>query len=80
MSNTITITASDSRGNPIVRKIKPGRYLECGCCGGFHHESYYGDCRNDEQRFSSFDLEGADGEPVSQSITLVPLTEVPADI
>ncbi len=22
-------------------------YVECGCCGAYHPEDYYGDCRND---------------------------------
>ena len=27
------------------------KYFECGCCGEYHREHYYGDCRNDEERF-----------------------------
>lgn len=27
--------------------------IECGCCGCFHREEYYGDCRNDNERFFS---------------------------
>ena len=24
---------------------------ECGCCGGHHRPEYWGDCRNDAERF-----------------------------
>lgn len=24
---------------------------ECGCCGGYHRPDFYGDCRNDAERF-----------------------------
>jgi hypothetical protein len=24
---------------------------ECGCCGGYHRPDYWGDCRNDSERF-----------------------------
>lgn len=33
------------------------KYLECGCCGHYHRENYYGDCRNDDERFTLDDLE-----------------------
>jgi len=26
---------------------------ECGCCGAYHWLDYFGDCRNDYQRFPS---------------------------
>src|ERR1700704_3280708 len=26
-------------------------YIECGCCGAYHRSTYYGDCRNDIERF-----------------------------
>jgi hypothetical protein len=29
-----------------------GKFYECGCCGEYHREGYYGDCRNDAERFS----------------------------
>lgn len=25
--------------------------IECGCCGHYHRKDYYGDCRNDRERF-----------------------------
>ena len=33
------------------------RYLECGCCEHYHQEDFFGDCRNDAERFSLEDLE-----------------------
>ena len=27
--------------------------LECGCCGCYHPDDYFGDCRDDENRFGS---------------------------
>ena len=32
-------------------------YVECGCCGYYHRSDYYGDCRNDEERFTGQDLD-----------------------
>lgn len=26
---------------------------ECGSCGAYHRKDYWGDCRNDAQRFAS---------------------------
>jgi hypothetical protein len=26
--------------------------IECGCCGGMHRVNYFGDCRNDDERFA----------------------------
>lgn len=26
-------------------------FIECGCCGSYHRSTYYGDCRNDAERF-----------------------------
>ncbi len=33
--------------NPLAIKI-----IECGCCNQYHRVSYYGDCRNNEERFA----------------------------
>lgn len=27
-------------------------FYECGCCGACHRYDYYGDCRNDAERFA----------------------------
>jgi hypothetical protein len=27
------------------------RIVECGCCGCYHRAEYFGDCRNDDERF-----------------------------
>ena len=26
-------------------------FMECGSCGAYHRADYWGDCRNDEERF-----------------------------
>jgi hypothetical protein len=31
------------------------RIVECGCCGSYHRAEYFGDCRNDAERFASED-------------------------
>ena len=31
-----------------MKKIK---LFECGCCGGFHKETFMGDCRDDSNRY-----------------------------
>jgi hypothetical protein len=33
------------------------KYIECGCCGHYHREGWYGDCREDSERFSMSYLE-----------------------
>ena len=30
---------------------EPVHMIECGCCEHHHREDFWGDCRNDEQRF-----------------------------
>ena len=46
------------------------KYFECGCCGAFHRTDYYGDCRNDAERFSEMP---EDGEEVEQPETIMDL-------
>lgn len=31
------------------------RIVECGCCGGYHPVEFFGDCRDDENRFENED-------------------------
>ena len=31
-------------------------FIECGCCGHYHYSNWYGDCRDDSQRFHFEDL------------------------
>lgn len=33
--------------NPKAIKI-----IECGCCSQYHRLNYFGDCRNDDERFA----------------------------
>ena len=50
---------------------KPVRMVECDCCEHHHRSDFWGDCRNDDQRFIEHNssLDGApehtdaDGEP-----------------
>jgi len=35
----------------LSRKTEPR--VECGSCGAYHRESYFGDCRDDSERFDS---------------------------
>lgn len=44
-------------------------YVECGCCGQFHREAYWGDCRNDKERFFEDQL------PKDSTITYLPEEE-----
>ncbi len=37
-------------GIPTTRK-RPARFILCGCCGHFHRVDFYGDCREDAERF-----------------------------
>ena len=32
------------------------KLVECGCCGFFHKETYQGDCRNDDERYTLEDI------------------------
>jgi len=44
---------------------QPVRIIQCGCCDHWHRANYFGDCRNDAERFD--DMEDAAnrlGKPV----------------
>jgi len=73
MSDMIRVRTCDNDGNAVTREIRAGRYLECGCCGEYHHERFYGDCRDNDERFGWFQLEKPDGRPVSRKIQLLRL-------
>lgn len=32
-------------------------FFRCGCCDHFHSVNFWGDCRQDDQRFTEDDLE-----------------------
>lgn len=36
----------------MIDKIIP--IEECGCCGCYHRLDYWGDCRNDSERFDTY--------------------------
>lgn len=31
-------------------------YFECGCCGHYHRSTFWGDCRQDDERFVLDDI------------------------
>lgn len=37
-------------GIPAGRRSRV--YVECGCCGAYHRADFYGDCRENTERFS----------------------------
>lgn len=40
------------------------KIFRCGCCGCYHRMDYWGDCRNDEERFADpEDAEDRLGKP-----------------
>ena len=43
-----------TKAKRLLRKVIEFNYdfVECGCCGEYHRPGYWGDCRNDEERFS----------------------------
>jgi hypothetical protein len=40
------------------------RFVLCGCCEHYHQEKYFGDCRNDAERFTFYELEDFYGQGV----------------
>ncbi len=34
-------------------------FEECGCCGEYHRDTWFGDCRNDEERFNLEEIDEA---------------------
>ena len=46
-------------------KIFPSKETEfvlCGCCEHYHRTNYYGDCRNDDERYTFYELEDHYGQ------------------
>jgi hypothetical protein len=35
---------------------EPVEIIECGCCGSFHRNDYFGECRDDSERFVSLEM------------------------
>ncbi len=33
-------------------------FIECGCCGAFHRTDFYGDCREDSERYPELPDDG----------------------
>jgi hypothetical protein len=42
------------KGAGIPSGPRTNQFLECGCCGAYHRTDFWGDCREDSERF--FDL------------------------
>ena len=49
------------RGGKALDPSEHVSMVECGCCECYHREDFWGDCRNDSQRFLPHDP--IDGEP-----------------
>lgn len=30
---------------------RSNRFIECGCCGCYHRDDFYGDCRENSERY-----------------------------
>ena len=39
-------------------------FIECGCCGAYHRSDYWGDCRNDAERFSDIPADAVIVDPL----------------
>lgn len=39
----------------MIEKLREEDLEECGCCGCHHKPTFYGDCRNDAERFVAAD-------------------------
>ena len=46
-------------GNEIK---KDDHFVECGCCGNYHRDNFFGDCRDNEERFNLSEIEDAGEE------------------
>ena len=49
------------RGGKQLDPIEKVSMVECGCCECHHRSDFWGDCRNDSQRFMPHDY--TDGDP-----------------
>lgn len=38
-------------GAGIPKGERVNTFVECGCCGAYHRTDFYGDCREDSERF-----------------------------
>ena len=50
-SNELT----SARCRTVLKVLNSSELEECGCCGCWHRKDYYGDCRNDEERYVDLD-------------------------
>ena len=50
-------------------------FEECGCCGCYHPEGFYGDCRDDANRYGPGDLMKLGEEGVGWSVIPLDLTD-----
>jgi len=61
MTKSLTVVSITGVGSPsfasfVRREPMPELYFECGCCGAYHPIDFYGDCRDDANRFNLEDL------------------------
>lgn len=57
--------------------MQTNKFIECGCCDHFHRADFWGDCRDDNERFTLDDLESR-GVDLNNDITYIEDVEVPA--
>lgn len=50
-------------------------YVECGCCGRYHPQEWYGDCRDDAHRFSLDEILKNGKEDIEGKVKIIPLDE-----
>lgn len=57
------------RGAGIPTTNRTNRFVVCGCCGAYHRADFWGDCREDSERFETLpddavlcESEGGDGD------------------
>lgn len=57
MSTGFAVQWNDIRGKDWTPETLPDELDECGCCGGFHRPDYRGECRNDWERFPTWQID-----------------------
>ena len=40
------------KGAGIPKGRRVNTFIACGCCGSYHRTDFYGDCREDSERFA----------------------------
>lgn len=48
------------KGAGIPTGKRTNNFVECGCCGAYHRADFYGDCREDSERFDEIPTNGVE--------------------